>query len=471
MTLMPSMLFAQKKALTPQAIFEQNKSAVVTLYVHEDADPTPSKQGSGFIVKSDGIIATNAHVLENAVKVTVKLSNGQTYIATDILDIDDDKDIALFTIRASDLPTVKLGNSKNLKVGEHVVGIASPSGFELTLTDGLISGFRTIDDYKLLQISVPISSGSSGGALFDSHGLVIGMTAAGVRDAQNLNFAIPINYIRDLLESNKRRTAKANGTEFLGSRTTKLPDVLSDSLFLNRFCQLVDKLFYAYDLCALGRNKTMDAFANDHRRIDDNIYVSKSTIEFVEQELPRLKTTNSSLEGFKQQVIKVLPKAVDIITSVKDGLVTQGEPNWQKASENLIYLKAVYFQNDLADFNTSFDAYLTKHSHDIDSSAVPLKFRKGNFSDVPVLLGIKTGISSPTELIVLEILPETPASKAGFLYGDRITGAKVDGTIIPFKGIRDYYNFMKTRKGGDSVTFTIERGSKKLEITTSVAAR
>lgn len=88
-----------------------------------------------------------------------------------------------------------------MQVGEPVVAIGNPYGWENTISDGLISGIREIEDLKLLQITTPISPGSSGGALFNMKGEVIGITTIGSEwGAQNLNFAIPINYLRTMIE-------------------------------------------------------------------------------------------------------------------------------------------------------------------------------------------------------------------------------------------------------------------------------
>jgi serine protease Do len=154
--------------------------------------------GSGFIVRSDGLILTNAHVVDKAKEVTVKLTTGREYRAK-ILGADDHSDVALLKIDAHDLPTVKLGKSSDVRVGQWVVAIGSPYGFDNTVTSGIISakgrslGSDTYVPY--LQTNAVVNPGSSGGPLFDLNGEVIGINSQIYSRSggyQGLSFAIPI---------------------------------------------------------------------------------------------------------------------------------------------------------------------------------------------------------------------------------------------------------------------------------------
>lgn len=158
--------------------------------------------GSGFLVSKDGLLVTNFHVTEDAHVAVVKLSNGDVYDSIGVINIDPRKDIAVLKIKAQNLPYVSLGDSDTLNVGEKVIAIGNPAGLEQTVSDGVISGIRKSEEgLKIIQISAPISPGSSGGPLFNSKGKVIGITTATIEGAQNLNFAIPINYLKPLIEN------------------------------------------------------------------------------------------------------------------------------------------------------------------------------------------------------------------------------------------------------------------------------
>jgi serine protease Do len=155
--------------------------------------------GSGFIVKSDGLILTNAHVVTNASEVTVKLTDKREFRAK-VLGTDKETDIAVLRINASDLPTVRIGDANKVQVGEWVLAIGSPFGFENTVTAGVISArARSLpgEGYiPFLQTDVPVNPGNSGGPLFNLGGEVIGINSqiySGSGGYMGISFAIPIN--------------------------------------------------------------------------------------------------------------------------------------------------------------------------------------------------------------------------------------------------------------------------------------
>jgi len=172
--------------------------AVVLLDVRT---PTSSRQGSGFIVDPSGRILTNYHVVRDARTVRVKLSSGDVYDEVQILAEDERRDIAVLQVPGFDLPTLPLGNSDSVRIGAAVVLIGSPLGLENTVSTGIVSGRRQEEEgYRLLQVSAPASPGSSGGAVLSASGDVVGIAVSQLEAGQNLNFAVPINYARGLLD-------------------------------------------------------------------------------------------------------------------------------------------------------------------------------------------------------------------------------------------------------------------------------
>jgi hypothetical protein len=153
--------------------------------------------GSGFILTPEGLIATAAHVVRGARSATVKLQSGEKFDVAGIVAIDDARDFALIRIAGFGLPTVTLGNSDAVEVGRRLVAVGTPLGFDATVSDGLLSGIRLVEGTKLFQISVPVSPGSSGGPVATEDGKVVAMVVRGVEveGAENLNFALPINYL------------------------------------------------------------------------------------------------------------------------------------------------------------------------------------------------------------------------------------------------------------------------------------
>ncbi|WBY02432.1 Do family serine endopeptidase [Ramlibacter tataouinensis] len=155
--------------------------------------------GSGFIVDPGGLILTNAHVVKGADEVTVKLTDRREFKAK-VLGSDEKTDVAVIKIDARDLPVVKLGSTQNLQVGDWVLAIGSPFGFENTVTAGVVSAkSRTLPDgsgVAFIQTDVAINPGNSGGPLFNSRGEVVGINSQIYSRSggyQGVSFAIPID--------------------------------------------------------------------------------------------------------------------------------------------------------------------------------------------------------------------------------------------------------------------------------------
>jgi serine protease Do len=167
---------------------------------HQHGNPTPMHaQGSGFVVSSDGLILTNAHVVDGAKEVTVKLMDHREYKAK-VLGTDKTSDIAVLKIEAHGLPAVRLGNSDQLGVGDYVLAIGAPFGLEETATAGIVSATgRSLPGdgaVPFIQTDAAVNPGNSGGPLFDSTGAVVGINSQIYTNSggyQGVSFAIPIN--------------------------------------------------------------------------------------------------------------------------------------------------------------------------------------------------------------------------------------------------------------------------------------
>jgi len=193
-------------------------------------------QGSGFIISPDGLVLTNAHVVNGAKQVTVKLSDHREYKAK-VLGLDRSSDIAVLKIDATGLPTVQLGNSDNLGVGDYVLAIGEPFGLEETATAGIVSAKgRTLpgDGYvPFIQTDAAVNPGNSGGPLFDANGAVVGINAQIYSNSggyQGVSFAIPIN-IAMQVEHQIIKTGKVTHAR-LGVEVQTLDQSLADSFKL-----------------------------------------------------------------------------------------------------------------------------------------------------------------------------------------------------------------------------------------------
>ncbi len=160
--------------------------------------------GTGCIIHKSGIILTSAHVVETGDNVIVTMSNGQDYNARVLKRFGDKKDIALLKINVPiELQTVKFGNSEKIKVGQKVLAIGNPFGFNGTLTQGIIS--RIDYEKNRIQTDAAINPGSSGGPLLNKNGEIIGINQAIYNPDNNISnigigFAIPINTIKEYLQ-------------------------------------------------------------------------------------------------------------------------------------------------------------------------------------------------------------------------------------------------------------------------------
>ena len=186
-------------------IFRENSQAVVVVVAY-DLNGEAISQGSGFLVRSDGAVVTNYHVISDA--SDIKIKDGDNVLNLEgCLYIDKENDVAILKFDGKGLPVIKVGDIEKEVIGEDIYVISSPQGLENTISDGILSGIREIaDKKKILQITAPISPGSSGGPVFNKNGEVIGISTFIIEGAQNLNFAIPINLIKDKISAMKVTT-------------------------------------------------------------------------------------------------------------------------------------------------------------------------------------------------------------------------------------------------------------------------
>ncbi len=185
-------------AQTPQQIAKKALDATVLL-VMEDADGGALGMGSGFFVRK-GLVATNLHVIEDAAKGYAKrVGQDAKYAIEGITARDDGNDLVIIKVSALDVPALSLGDSDAVQVGESVYAVGNPRGLDGTFSQGVISSIREAKTRKRLQFTAPISPGSSGGPVLNEVGEVIGISVAIFRGGQNLNFAIPSNYLKALV--------------------------------------------------------------------------------------------------------------------------------------------------------------------------------------------------------------------------------------------------------------------------------
>jgi S1-C subfamily serine protease len=157
--------------------------------------------GSGIIIRADGVVLTNAHVVANASEVEIGLADGRRAMGQ-VLGRDPRVDIAVVRVALSGLPAAPLGNSDQLEVGQTAIAIGNPEGLDRTVTTGIVSAINRspmgFEVGGLIQTDAAINPGNSGGPLLDSQGRVIGINSAILRGTTGLGFAVPINVAQDI---------------------------------------------------------------------------------------------------------------------------------------------------------------------------------------------------------------------------------------------------------------------------------
>jgi len=182
------------QVLAADQLYKRTLPSIMTLTV-ECADATYS--GTAFLAIKQGVAVTAWHVVKGAKKVVAKFSSGETFDVSGLIDKDEVRDIALIRIKVADRPLLKLAQG-DPAIGSRAYVIGAPEGMEYTLSDGLIGQVQTIDGIRQYQFTCPISHGNSGGPLMDVYGQVLGVVDWQYAEGQNLNFAVPVTYVRGL---------------------------------------------------------------------------------------------------------------------------------------------------------------------------------------------------------------------------------------------------------------------------------
>lgn len=198
-------------ALTPAEVFERTSPSIWRVATY-DVDDLPLAQGSAVVIGPE-MAVTNCHVLRRAKRVALR--RDKQSVPAKLVQWDVQRDVCGLEVKTLAAPAVGLGDSSQVQVGQNAFAIGNPKGLELTMSAGLVSSLRKNDrgQLVLIQTTAAISGGSSGGGLFDDQARLIGLTTIGsIGDAQNLNFAVPVEWIKELPLRHERLNAKASAS-------------------------------------------------------------------------------------------------------------------------------------------------------------------------------------------------------------------------------------------------------------------
>ena len=279
-------------ALSASEIYQKCSPSVFSIQTY-DVEGLPYATGSGFFIDSSGLAVTNFHVLENALSATVTLSDGSVHEVLGVAGYHFSQDYALLRIEGDSFTPLPIGDSSSLQVGDRIYTIGSPKGMQNTMSDGIISSTCRPEYQNRIQITAPISSGSSGGALLDEYGNVIGITTSTLVDSQNLNFAIPINEVIEAYKMFSPQLSKpyqslrslasyiaydeyVNAPDFFDEVYNEIEpnDNLNEALFLNNGMSILGHIDDEFADCYLIRCNTTGHVLVSLHSISSPVYVN-----------------------------------------------------------------------------------------------------------------------------------------------------------------------------------------------------
>jgi tetratricopeptide (TPR) repeat protein len=186
------------------SLVRKAKPAVVQV-IASDANWAPVRTGTGFFISADGELLTNFHVVRGATHISARTDKGSIFVFERAIAESADSDVALLKFQATDVDFLKIGTSTNAVEGETVLVIGSPEGLQGTVSNGIVSAFR--ENRAYIQITAPVSPGSSGSPVLDETGQVIGMATLISKEGQNLNFAISAEVIENAIVQSEYKNA------------------------------------------------------------------------------------------------------------------------------------------------------------------------------------------------------------------------------------------------------------------------
>jgi tetratricopeptide (TPR) repeat protein len=236
----PVLGFSQSKtSMSAAEIYDHSKNSVVVI-ITADKNDKPTGQGSGFIVSKDRIV-TNHHVLAGAPQALVVYADGKSVVVEGIVADSSSRDIIIISAKTGQRSPLRLGDELSIHEGDPIYAIGAPKGLQLSITNGIVSGFRQMDEKFMLQSTAPIAPGSSGGPLFNKEGYVVGVTTSLLADTPGVYFSIGSGDVSRLLRTPNPAIISLS----TWSETTAEAAVADESKDMDSIQKLIDARDYA----------------------------------------------------------------------------------------------------------------------------------------------------------------------------------------------------------------------------------
>jgi S1-C subfamily serine protease len=463
--------------LNPAELVERFSPAVVVISSVKDGQQIG--QGSGFIVKDTGVIITNFHVIDGAYPVEIKLKSGDTFEEVSVIDFSARHDIAVLKIKGFDLPTVELGNSNKVRVGEAVTVIGNPLGYEGSVSSGLLSQVRNFDGYHFHQISAPISPGSSGSPVFNAAGQVIGVATATDIEGQNINFSVPINYARGMIDQPVQYDLK----ELSAADRPQTVSAVREKKVIVDEEKFLKELNGAINLCMLAADNVKRGYAETTKphlrrfyprkfQIDYRIYSAQKAMSAAHADLDKIASDDADLTELKSTMVQIIDEGNRSIKEVLGALgnretdnrtgFSYSVPLWNKAigafdAFIIAMMKAdrdfvlKYFQRieKYPDIRVNVLQGFLRAYEDRDMTEKQKKDRYANRGRMGIWFW-----DSAQANIIMQVVDGGAASKARLRPDDMILGVH-DGQR--FVNQMDMFRWLYTTKSGQRVKLDIER--------------
>jgi len=401
--------------------------------------------GTGYLAINDGIMVTAWHVVKDAKHVIATFANGEKYEISGIIDKDEKRDIALIRVKLFGAPKLVHATTEQ-SVGINTYIIGAPKGLDFSISDGILGQIKTMDGMKYYQFTCAASPGNSGGPMINAKGEVIGVVSWQIMDGQNLNFAIPAQYILGLDPS--------------------LPTTPWEAVKIDNMSRIINSISNEIEIdrwLAIGLTVSFDAFACDvymRNLLSKPVYqtdifggsykwnlssppVLYSTITKIEEVTKALKSMTLSGERalIQQYILSKLEPEYRVLTSMDQCIIMiQKAGGWSPDAKNFIS-KIVAIE--LSKSELPEDAILSMTSSNAFWDNLPDDTKYAY--DKTIKTKIKTGIVSFTfnPLSIIDVLPDAFASSLKLQRGDQILSIDKQ----PIKTLSEFKNIIIAKQG------------------------